>query len=425
MGFELLAQAPAVAAPYVTLPLAILGILCANVVISEWLCRKTFLRHFGTALIVILITAVVANLGVLPKTGDNAVYGVLLGDVVNLAVFWMLLRVNLRELLKAGLPMILMFVVGAIGAAVGAVLGMLLINGSHWFPDQHQGLAAMFTGTYVGGSINFVAMAEAYKVDASGTLYAGAMVVDNIVTTFWMVMTIAIPRGLAWWANSRGKAKSPSPTAPLVRKVDKTASVAEKAAAETSDDVVLDPEADDTETVRPFDLALTGAIGMAAVVAAGLLADWIKRIAGLNLPSVLYLTVFALIIAQTPLAARLRGARALGLFAVYLFLAVIGALCDLERLAEFQQGVRLLLFAATLVGVHGLIIFGVGALFRVDRDIIAVASQANVGGGTSALANARSLGRNDLALAAILIGSLGTALGNFLGLAAGWLLGLF
>ncbi len=46
---------------------------------------------------------------------------------------------------------------------------------------------------------------------------------------------------------------------------------------------------------------------------------------------------------------------------------------------------------------------------------MAVASQANIGGGTSALALARSLNRPDLVLPAILIGSLGLALGTYLG----------
>jgi uncharacterized membrane protein len=51
----------------------------------------------------------------------------------------------------------------------------------------------------------------------------------------------------------------------------------------------------------------------------------------------------------------------------------------------------------------------------MDLDMAAVASQANVGGGTSALALARSLGRSDLVLPAVLIGSLGNAVGNFIG----------
>ncbi len=55
------------------------------------------------------------------------------------------------------------------------------------------------------------------------------------------------------------------------------------------------------------------------------------------------------------------------------------------------------------------------SITRADPDVVAVASQANIGGGTSALALARSLNRLDLVLPAILIGSLGLALGTYLG----------
>ena len=70
----------------------------------------------------------------------------------------------------------------------------------------------------------------------------------------------------------------------------------------------------------------------------------------------------------------------------------------------------------------GLTVFGVSSILRVDPAVAAVASQANIGGGTSALALARSLGRADLVLPAILVGALGNGLGTYLGfLTAAWL----
>ena len=51
-------------------PLYILAVLCLLIVVSEWLVRRTFLRHVGTALLVILVTAALANLGLLP-TGST------------------------------------------------------------------------------------------------------------------------------------------------------------------------------------------------------------------------------------------------------------------------------------------------------------------------------------------------------------------
>jgi len=61
------------------------------------------------------------------------------------------------------------------------------------------------------------------------------------------------------------------------------------------------------------------------------------------------------------------------------------------------------------------VIFGVARWTRCDLATAAVASQANIGGGTTALALARSLGRPDLELPAILAGSVGTALGTYAG----------
>ena len=117
--------------------------------------------------------------------------------------------------------------------------------------------------------------------------------------------------------------------------------------------------------------------------------------------------------------ARLRGPRVLGMFGVLLFLAVIGAYCDLAAfVAMGTLGPAMLLFVVIVLAVHGTVVFGGAWMLKADMDVAAVASQANIGGGTSALALARSLGRMDLVLPSILVGSLGTAAGTYLGFLA-------
>ena len=107
----------------------------------------------------------------------------------------------------------------------------------------------------------------------------------------------------------------------------------------------------------------------------------------------------------------------LGSFAVTLFLAVIGAFCDIAALNSIGSlGLSLLLLVSTILIVHGLVVFGAAWLFKMDPALAAVASQANIGGSPSALALARSIGRQDLVLPAVLVGSLGYAIGTFLGL---------
>ena len=373
-------------------PLYILAVLSLVVVLSEWLVRNTVLRHAGTALLGILITAVIANLGIIPAGSTPEapvpVYDGIFEYVAPLAIFWLILGVNLRSVLRAGVPLVILFLIGAAGTTVGALAAINLVGGEAAFGAQHNALAGMFTGTYIGGSINFNAVALEYDVVRDGVLYAGSVVVDNIVTTIWIIATLALPRLLA----------------PLFRSVQRS--------APPSGDVLLGIE-DDTESIHPIDLGIVLALGLGAVFASTELAR-LAAASGVAIPFMLVLTVVALALAQLPVVARLRGPRVVGMFAVYLFLNVIGAFCDLRSLAGLGQlGVTLLAFATITVLIHGFVTFTAARVMRIDPDMAAVASQANVGGSTSALALARSLGRADLVLPAVLIGSLGNAVGNF------------
>jgi len=225
------------------------------------------------------------------------------------------------------------------------------------------------------------------------------------MTTVWMAATVALPRLLApLWPAAKGSGETDA---------DPAAALAD----------ARRPADDEAEPIAILDAAVVVALGFAAVALSDATVAWLGGLLGVSIPSALVLTTLALALAQLPAVQRLRGTRFLGLFAVYLFLAVIGALCDLGSLARMGGlALTLLAFAAIAVAVHAAITFGAARLLAIDPDTAAVASQANVGGSTSALALARSLGRGDLELPAILVGSLGNALGNYLGfLVAGWL----
>lgn len=369
-------------------PAYILAVLCTIIAASEWLVRRTALRHVGTALLVILVTAVVANLGIIPTGSSEAapvpVYDGIFTYLAPLAIFWLLLLVNLRDIMRAGLPIVALFLIGSAGIVVGALLAASLF-GLESIGPLYRAVGGMFVGTYTGGSINFNAVALEYQVMRDGLLYAGAVAVDNVITTIWMVATLALPRLLLpLWAGVASTAADAS--------YDMTGVV------------------EDTEHVHPVDVAILGALGFGSLTIASLLAT------PTGVPSILLLTALALALAQVPRVNRLRGARVLGMIAVYLFLAVIGAFCDVRQLAALGHiGVVLLAFAATMVAVHGVVTFTAARAMRIDLGVAAVASQANIGGSTSALALARSIGRPDLVLPAVLIGALGNGLGTFLG----------
>lgn len=366
--------------------------LAFDVVLCEWLDRHTPLRHLGTALMVIVVAAVEANLGLIPTYGgsDVPVYDATFDWLAPLSIFWLLLQVDLRRVLRLGSQMLVLFLIAAVGTVLGVWCGLAVVGGERAFGEFHAALGGMFTATYIGGSINMNTIALAYGVKDNAVLFAGANAVDAAMTTVWMAACVAVPRVLDRCFPARAAASA----AALVE-------------VEHEEDVVT-----------PAGLAMTFGAGLLAFWVSERIAAWLAGSFDLGIPSIVVLTTVALCLAQTPLARHCGGSRVLGLFAVYVFLAVIGALCDVAAVAGLGSlAVDLTLLVCVIFAVHGLVVFGAAALFGLDFAAAAVASQAGVGGGTSALALAKSLGRGDLVLPGILAGSLGTALGTYAGFA--------
>lgn len=384
--------------PFFVEPLYVATVLCLLIAFAEWLSHRKHFRFLGSALIVILAAAVLANLRILPSSRNApALYDGVFNYIAPLAIFFLLLDVKLKDLRKAGLPMLVLFGIGAAGTMVGAVVGYHLLAPQDHGVERAFAVAGMFTGTYTGGSVNLNAIALQYGVTKSGTLFAAINAADNIITTLWIVATLLLPRLLQrlWPRGGAGNGT----------REDRAAAPA-AAALETE------------EVVRVADLSLLLALGMGSLFVSQLISQYLPAI-----PFVLTLTTVALALAQVPAIQKLRGARLLGYFTVLLFLAVVGAYCDLAALiANGAVAGVLLAWAAVIVGVHALLLFALGGLFRQGWAIISVASNANIGGATSAGVLAVAIGRDDLRLPGILAGSLGNALGTYLGiLVAVWL----
>ena len=134
-------------------------------------------------------------------------------------------------------------------------------------------------------------------------------------------------------------------------------------------------------------------------------------------PSVLWLTTFALLAGHlTPLRSA-PGAFQLGNLALHFFFVTIGINSRLDLIIEV--GLTVFVFTAVVVVVHGLVVYGVGRMLNLDLGTLSVASQAAIGGPSSALAVAVSREWSGLVLPGIIVGLLGYAIGNYLGLAVG------
>ena len=120
----------------------------------------------------------------------------------------------------------------------------------------------------------------------------------------------------------------------------------------------------------------------------------------------------------------IRGAQEIGTFMIYIFFVVIGAPADLKVI--LLQSPILLVFCLIIVCVNMAVTFSVGKLFKFNVEELCIASNANVGGPTTAAAMAIAKGWEDLVLPAMLVGVYGYVIGNYIGLFVGtWLATIF
>ena len=365
-------------------PIYVAAVLALLVLLALYAEKTRWGKPLGAALLVIVFTAILANLGLLPSASNSIpLYDGIFSYLAPIAIFYLMLGVNLQALKKAGGPMIGLFVLGSLATVLGILLGWYLLSPATVLGEDAKIIAGMLTGTYTGGSINFNAIALEYDFQNRGALYAGTIAVDNVITTVWMIITLALPRflGLFW-------------------KDKKSTSIATATVSDSSTAIGSLPS-----------LGWLFFLGLGALFVSKAISQWFPTV-----PSILTLTTLGIILAQLPFVVRLRGAHTLGLYLMYIFLAVIGAYCEIEAVLTLKSlGITLLLFTALAVFIHGILIVLFGGVVYRDWGMIAIASQANVGGGTSALALAETFERKELVLPAILVGTLGNALGTYLG----------
>ena len=371
-------------------PVYVLALLCFMVIAAVYAAKTTLGKKLGAALLVILFTAVLANSGILPSASNTIpLYDGIFTYVAPISIFYLLLGVNLTSIKKAGAPMIVLFLIGSLATTLGILAAWFLISPQEILGEDGRIIAGMLTGTYTGGSVNFNAIALEYDFQERGFLYAGTIAVDNVITTLWIVVTLAFPAIIRkFWKDTRVQTNTKS------------------------------IKGEDKEHLNFHSLIWLLFLGIAAYFISEVISELVPEI-----PSILTLSTIGILLAQTTFVSNLKGSHSLGLYLVYLFLAVIGAYCEISAVIELKEvGLTLLAFASIAVFLHGIIVILLGGMVYRDWEMISIVSQANIGGGTTAIALAETFHRKELIVPAILVGTLGNALGTYLGFLVVYLL---
>lgn len=349
-----------------------------------WCERRAWGVRYSGVMLVIAAAIVLANLHLIPFA--SPVYDTVWDRLVPVAIALLLLQADLRRILREAGPTLLAFVVGGATVVAGAVAGVALLP----LGELEAELGGIFAATYIGGSLNFAAASEATGV-RDGAFLSAAVAADNIVTNLHFLALLALPSlGFVARAFSRDGEAATNALAPV-------------------DDAQRHRVA--TLDVPALLLALALAFAMVAV------AEGLAALAGSPQYAVLIVTVLAVAFGTLlpGQAARLTGCSEAGNAMLLIFLATIGATAEVQAMVE--RAPLLFVFALLIVAVHTIALLLIGRFLRLGlRDCI-VASAACIGGPASAVAIASARDWRDLATPAVLAGSLGYAIGSFVGVA--------
>lgn len=363
------------------------------------------------AVIALVGAMVLTNLNIIPT--ESEVYDVVWDYVVPLAIPLLLFQGNLRKILKQSGRILMIFLISSLGTVIGAILAFSLLGK---IIDHLDIVTAMMSGSYTGGSVNLAAMAS--KFNASGQLVSTTTVADNMLMAVFFIMLIAIPSSNYFQKRFR---------TPYIDELE-------------ADTTAGDQEEEGKTQAASFwgrtemslkDIATTIALAFALVTISFGLADLIdaglSNVASSNVfidvlkatlgDQYLMLTTLTVIVVTSfpNFFEKVNGSTEIGTFLIYLFFVVIGAPASLVVI--LQNGPMLFVFVLIIALTNLLITLLVGRTFKFSLEEMVLASNANLGGPTTAAAMAIAKGWNKLIVPILLVGVLGYVFGNYIGTA--------
>jgi uncharacterized membrane protein len=368
---------------------ALLGILLAVAAAGFWAEETRIGARFSGAVAAILGSLVLANLRVIPSSAP--VYDMVWSYLVPLGIPLLLFKADLGRILRESGPTLFAYVAGAVGCVAGTWAAYQLVP----LGEEGWKLAGIFCATYIGGSINFVAVARALGM-RSGDLLSAAVAADQLVMALYFLLLLALPS--LGWLRRRFRVRVPS---------GPEGGGGEGAVAQKDREAAprLEHAARDIATA----LAVSGLVCAAGFALAGLV--------GQESLGILFVTGIAVALASLLRGRleRIAGADQSGMLLMQIFFAAVGASASIATV--LRVGPALFLFAGTVVLVHFFASLAAGALFRLDLLEVIIASNANTGGPATAAAMAAARGWRTLIIPGILCGTLGYAVATFIGIA--------
>ena len=391
----------------------LMSVMLISVAVSVYLEQTyAWASRISGAVIALIFALVLVNTNIIPPHAelyDDIVWGY----VVPIAIPLLLLQTNIVKIWRETGRLLVIFLIGAAGTICGALIGCVLLGSAI---DGLPKVAAMMTGSYIGGGVNFTALADAFKV--SGTLVSSTIVADNLNLAIYFLILLAIA-GNAFFRRVY--------THPLIDAVEKN--------GESDEGKTLAAQYWGRKDISLRDIAMCVTYAVVVVTVSKFIgatlgtvispdANWFTKMCNTFLGSqYVWITLISMIFATffEKQASSMNGAQEIGTFFIYMFFFVIGVPASIMEI--LTNAPLLFVFCLVMVVVNMLFCLIGGKMLGFALEDILIASNANIGGPTTAAGMAISQGWNALVGPAMLIGTLGYVIGTYLGIIVGSLLG--
>lgn len=359
--------------------------------------RTSWGKELSGALVATLAGMLLSNVGVVPHASPEL--GQTFKMLVPVAVPLLLLAADLRRILRDTGRLLAAFLLGAACTAAGTLLAAALLPLGGALGEGGWRVAAALLARHIGGAVNYVAVAGALDVPAS--LFGAGLAADDLILTCYFAAIYALARrvppdddeevvvvgaGAASGKAAAGDAPSPPPATPS----RPTIAVYEGTVA----------------------LALSVLICHLGTQLAGALGSPSQALTAVTALSVAAATLFPKRLA--PLAASGEGLAAI---IMQTFFAAVGASADVGLVV--RSAPVLFAFSAVALSGHLGLLLLLGKWIGFSQRELLLASNANVGGPTTVAGMAAVKGWRSSLVPAVLVSTLGYALGSVVGLATG------
>jgi uncharacterized membrane protein len=387
------------------------GFLAGWAAVSIYLEQKyKWASKVSGAIIALLGALILANLKVIPT--EAPAYDTVWSYVIPLAIPLLLFQANLKKIWNESGRLLLLFLISSVGTVVGVYIAFIALKDAIPALDS---IGAMMTGSYIGGGVNFAALAA--KFEAPSEMVSSTIVADNLMMAIYFFVLIAIP-AISFFRN-----KFQTPYIDQVEAQSDQEGETQAASFWKRKEVSLK------------DIALSVGSAFVIVAISFKLAEYFDGIipsgddvnVGYNVLNGIFGDKYLMLTTITVLAVtifskffeQLAGAQEIGTYLIYIFFVVIGVPASIPEL--LQNAPLLLVFVFIIVFFNMIITFSVGKLFKFNLEEMILASNANVGGPTTAAAMAIAKGWTPLIVPIMLVGTLGYIIGNYIGSFMGYL----